>query len=162
MAFVALKAVKWALKGQDLASDTVAILLANAYHWNPCWNRWTMSHFQLLLYIISQNTTFFVGHTLPWLGGFNKFQYFCLFLTLASFIVIALEGSQSLRSPSPPRWIAIIWSQLPPKNAIYDLISIPSIFKGIKIVKRFFLLNLWQDILAWKNAPHLYYKFDAT
>ena len=37
MAFVALKALKWALKGQELASDTLIILLANAYHWNPCW-----------------------------------------------------------------------------------------------------------------------------
>ena len=37
MAFVALKALKWALKGQELASDTLEILLANAYHWNPCW-----------------------------------------------------------------------------------------------------------------------------
>ena len=37
VAFVALKALQWALKGQELASDTLEILLVNAYHWNPCW-----------------------------------------------------------------------------------------------------------------------------
>ena len=37
MVFVALKALKLALKGQELASDTLEILNANAYHWNPCW-----------------------------------------------------------------------------------------------------------------------------
>ena len=36
-AFVALKALQWALKGQELASDTPKILLANAYQLNPCW-----------------------------------------------------------------------------------------------------------------------------
>ena len=32
MAFVALKALKRALKGQDLATDTLEIFLVNAYH----------------------------------------------------------------------------------------------------------------------------------
>ena len=39
LAFVALKALKRALKGQELASNTLEILLANAYHcteWNFC------------------------------------------------------------------------------------------------------------------------------
>ena len=37
VAFVALKALQWALKGQELAKDTLEILLVDAYHWNPCW-----------------------------------------------------------------------------------------------------------------------------
>ena len=59
MAFVALKALKWALKGQELASDTLEILLANAYHWNPCWKVDEMSHFWLFALYFHKNTTFF-------------------------------------------------------------------------------------------------------
>ena len=60
MAFVALKALKWALKGQKLASDTLEILLANAYHWNPCWKVDEMSHFWVIVYNIDKSITFFL------------------------------------------------------------------------------------------------------
>ena len=57
MAFVALKALKRALKGQELASDTLEILLANAYHWNPGWKVDDMLHFWLLAFYLHKKTT---------------------------------------------------------------------------------------------------------
>ena len=57
VAFVALKALKWALKGQELASDTLEILLANAYHWNPGWKVDDMLHFWLLAFYLHKKTT---------------------------------------------------------------------------------------------------------
>ena len=75
MAFVALKALKWALKGQELASDTLEILLANAYHWNPCWKVDEMSHFWMIVYYIDKSITFLLTYNLPWLQQhFNIFD----------------------------------------------------------------------------------------
>ena len=79
MAFVALKALKWALKGQKLASDTLEILLANAYHWNPCWKVNELSHFWVIVYYLRKKTTLWLQN-LEFLGLTSASDMF-LFIT---------------------------------------------------------------------------------
>ena len=79
LAFVALKALKSALKGQQLASDTLIILLANAYHWNPCWNLWWMLHFWMITFYFHKKTTLW-PQNLEFLGLTSASDMF-LFIT---------------------------------------------------------------------------------
>ena len=108
LAFVALKALKWALKGQELASDTLESLLANAYHWNPCWKVDEMSHFWLLPFYFHKSTTFFVTYTLPWHPHFWRFLTFAILClpSLLSRLMFLKEGGdfQPITELSSVRW----------------------------------------------------------
>ena len=91
MAFIVLKALKWALKGQKLASDTLKILLANTYHWNPCWKVDEMSHFWMIVYYIDKSITFLLTYNLPWLQQhFDIFDLTVIWLCRLQFVVVCL------------------------------------------------------------------------
>ena len=96
MAFVALKALKWALKGQELASDTLKILLANAYHWNPCWKVDDMLHFWLIAFYFHKKTTVWL-QILEFFGLTSAPDMF-LFNNIFVFIYVT---DWFLRSPRP-------------------------------------------------------------
>ena len=55
-----MKALKYALKGQNFAPDTLEILLANAYHWNPCWKVEEQCHIFGWLHCTSTKTQLFL------------------------------------------------------------------------------------------------------
>ena len=94
MAFVVLKALKRALKGQELASDTLEILNANAYHDNSCWKADEQCHifgcFSILLAKI-QISDF--RHYFFWLRVVILFT--CLFTSRAAILTLSAPVAPS-------------------------------------------------------------------
>ena len=90
------------MKGQNFAPDTLEILLANAYHWNPCWKVDDMLHFWLLAFYFHKKTTVWL-QILEFLG-----------LTSAPDMFLFTSHSQK-RTCAPPiglRWYYILKRKL--------------------------------------------------
>ena len=109
LAFVALKALKWALKGQELTSDTLEILNANAYHHNSCWKVDEQCHtfgcFSILLAKI-QIPDF----------RYSSFDFgTILFTSRVAILAPTAPVAPSVTAPGTGRhWLAVIGWKSPP------------------------------------------------
>ena len=137
MAFVALKALKWALKGQELASDTLEILLANAYHWNPCWKVDDVLHFWLLAFVFHKKTTL-------WL---QNLEFLGLTSALRTCFYLRHGLISPLATPSGDRW----------RNHLRcDWLKIATLLTRALWLAENRHLTDESSVIGWKSSPYFW------